>query len=362
MTLILKKHFQEELKKDDIQQDHHQIHAIDHFQHLFDNLIQTSHKKSSFLSMFKKTMPVPGIYLYGGVGRGKTYLTKLFFDNLPIKEKTRVHFHDFMRHIHRELEILTNQINPLQLIAKNIARKYKILYLDEFHVNDISDAMILAELLKSLFYNGVTLVTTSNIAPDDLYKDGLQRDRFIPAINEIKSHTHVIHLNGSTDYRKKELGENNAYFLTSEKNPQEEMETLFHVYANTVVQKNIYLKIAKREISIRALSGKTIWFDFDIICSAPRSSTDYIEIIHLYDTILISDVLQMNDEQNDKAQRFIQLIDILYDHQKRLILSAETTPESLYQGRRLAFPFQRTVSRLHEMRTPKYREKYHHIH
>ncbi|MBL4711545.1 MAG: AFG1 family ATPase [Gammaproteobacteria bacterium] len=328
-------------------------------------ILSTTRHRSFFyfikrLSPFKQFRPKPiqGLYFWGGVGRGKTWLMNLFYEELNIDEKCRIHFHHFMLDIHEKMASLSKQQhkqkNPLQQIAKDLAKKYKLLCIDEFIVTNITDAMILSELLHALFEYDICLVATSNRVPDDLYLNGLQRERFLPAINLIKKHTDVFNLDGGVDHRAALLEQSDVYYHPLTDDTFQQLAQKMDELAITNVVKNKALTILKREIQTLRCSDEIAWFDFKSICSTPRAAQDYIELAQRFSTVFISDIPVMDAFSDDKARRFIYLIDELYDRNVKLIVSASQPPDNLYKGEMLAFAFHRTSSRLIEMRSHKY--------
>jgi len=305
-------------------------------------------------------VPKNGIYLWGDVGRGKTWLMNLFFENLPITAKRRLHFHVFMQSIHQQLGKMKKQKNPLKIIGRSFARDTRVLCLDEFIVTNIADAMLLRGLLKSLIDNGVTLIVTSNRVPDDLYLNGLQRERFLPAIELIKQHTHVIHLDNGIDHRLALTEHSQLYLQPDSEQNNKQLETRFHELSAGLYQKNASITLFKRPVKTVALADKVVWFSFNIICSTPRAAQDYTEIARQFHTVFISAVPQMNAGNDDKARRFIYLIDALYDSKVKLLISAQQEPEKLYSGTLLEFAFHRTCSRLIEMRSQAYLAQQYH--
>lgn len=299
-----------------------------------------------------------GLYLWGGVGRGKTHLCDLFFDAVPIEAKRRLHFHRFMQRIHDDIRSLGETEKPLQQVADIWAKEAKLLLLDEIHVNDITDAMLLGGLCSELFDRGVTLVTTSNVPPDGLYKDGLQRQRFLPAIERIKAHTHVVEMVGETDYRLRLL-ETEAIYLVPDGNQDHKatdacLRAHFERLAFGTPTSANTLTVNQREIPIRGQAGDVVWFDFQALCATARSTNDYIDIASTFRTVLISNVPVMDETTNNEARRFVNLVDEFYDRSVKLIMSAEARPDALYTGKRLAFEFERSASRLTEMQTTEY--------
>ena len=294
-----------------------------------------------------------GLYIWGPVGRGKSYLVDTFFDCLPLSNKKRIHFHSFMRAVHHDLKNLSNERDPLQLVAKKWADEITVLCLDEFHVGDITDAMILANLLEGLFANGVTIVTTSNDKPSELYKDGLQRQRFIPAIQLLETKLKVIELAGPIDYRLRALEQAQVYYAPHAHGTIDELTERFAAIAGQF-ESNGAIEVEGRKIPTLARAEGAVWFDFAALCEGPRSVTDYIEIALCHHTLFLSDTPLFNNDMNDAARRFINLIDELYDRNVNLIISAAGEPEDLYAGERLEKFFRRTVSRLREMQSHEY--------
>ncbi len=315
---------------------------------------------SKFKSQPKPAMNAPkGLYLWGGVGQGKTYLMDIFYDALPFKEKQRTHFHRFMQKVHHQLAGITNVEDPLQIVADKIARECRVLCFDEFFVSDITDAMLLGRLFEALFKRGICLVATSNIEPDGLYKGGLQRARFLPAIAALKAHCDVLKLDSGTDYRLRELEQAEIYHWPLDKQADKVLTELFdHLSANDVEPESS-LEIEGRNVQVKHCAEGVVWFDYKAICDIPRGSADYIEISRCFHTVLVSNVVVMNDMSNDLASRFVNLVDEMYDHNVKLVMSAEVSAEKLYQGKKLAFQFERTVSRLLEMQSHDYLERPH---
>lgn len=340
--------------------DSAQLKVINQLQQLFQALIAIQPSPGLVDRLFKrKPAPAQGFYIWGGVGRGKTYLMDHFYEALPFTEKQRIHFHRFMQGIHAELKTLPKSPDPLHIIAGRLAQQIRLLCLDEFHVQDIGDAMLLAGFFKALFENGVTLVTTSNIPADELYKNGLQRERFLPAIELIKQHTTELHLEGETDYRTELLERTGTFHLNNNDDHNNLLQQQFSSLAPSNIIMAAKLKINHRDINTIAASDDVVWFDFKSICETPRSSADYIELACEYHTIIISDVPQLTEAKDDVAQRFIHLIDALYDHNVKTIISAATRAADIYAGKRHVFAFQRTSSRLQEMASEAYLTKAH---
>lgn len=296
---------------------------------------------------------VRGAYLWGGVGRGKTFLMDLFHASLGVPAR-RTHFHRFMQEVHGRLRELRELPDPLRRAASDVASGCRVLCFDELYVTDVADAMILAGLFEAMIRAGVTLVITSNAAPRELYRDGLQRQRFVPAIELIERHTEVIHLDGGTDYRLRQLERAPLYISTRTYDADRLLAQRFEAIAGEPGEEGGSLEIEGREIPVRRRHAGVIWFDFDALCAGPRSQADYIEIARSFHTVVISGVPRFDAARDDEARRFISLVDEFYDRGVKLVVSAEGPPASLYGGERLAFEFERTASRLTEMQTHAY--------
>jgi cell division protein ZapE len=311
------------------------------------------------LSRGRDLQPECGLYVWGGVGRGKTWLVDLFFQSLPFKSKQRSHFHRFMQLVHDELRKHKDEANPLDLIAERIAKRVRLICFDEFFVSDIADAMLLATLLRALFQRGVTLVTTSNVPPDDLYKGGLQRARFLPAIRLIKEHTEVFHLDSATDYRLRMLERSVTWFDPSSPEQRAAMEKLFVDIAGEQGSSNSILLLNHRRLHAYRQAEDVVWFTFKELCEGPRGQADYIELARCYHTVFLSDTPILSVEHENAARRFIALVDEFYDRNVKLIVSAATTIDELYRGTKLSFEFERTKSRLIEMQSQEYLAREH---
>lgn len=297
---------------------------------------------------------VEGLYLWGGVGRGKTLLMDLFYESLPIEHKYRRHFHRFMQRVHAERRALGEVEDPLAALARRWAGEFRVLCFDEFAVSDIADAMILGRLLRGLFAEGVTLVATSNSPPAALYRDGLQRRRFLPAIEALAKHTRVFELDGGTDYRLEVLTAAEIYHSPLDAAAETSLLESFTRIAPGAIELEPDVEVNGRPIPARRAAKGVVWFDFEPLCAGPRSQDDYIELARCYHSVLISGVPALTREREDPARRFIALVDEFYDRRVKLILSAEVPLEALYQGRRLEFEFERTRSRLAEMQSREY--------
>ncbi len=342
--------------------DETQLQAISHFQALYDRLTAGQGSKRNLVQRLfstKKSEQTLGLYLWGGVGRGKTYLMDLFFETVPIKEKVRYHFHRYMLSVHDDLKSLRDTQDPLAVTAKRFASRYRLLCLDEFAVLEIGDAVILARLLKALINNNVVLVTTSNTCPNDLYTGGLQRDRFLPAIKLINQHTNVVKISEGIDYRLKSLSGKTLYHSPLGDESDKALENDYRQICDGGEEFASPLEILGRPIRTQRQTHNLVWFEFNDICDGPRSKADYIEIANCYRTVMISNIPVLTWELENQAHRFIQLIDEFYDHGVHLIVSAEQEPESLYTGKRFTKEFKRTASRLGEMQTNAYLSRIH---
>lgn len=306
------------------------------------------------LSRFAKPKSVQGLYIWGGVGRGKTFLMDLFYFSLPFAEKKRVHFHHFMQQVHAALNKLQHVAAPLELIADQWAEQARVLCFDEFFVTDIGDAMLLGGLLAALFARGVTLVATSNVQPENLYQDGLQRARFLPAIALLEKHCQTLKLDAAMDYRLRALAQAEIYLVPADATANAKLERLFVELGTAEAVRAVTLDINARKLKALAKAGSVVWFEFAELCESARSAEDYIEIAREFRTVLVSHVPVLGRSGEDSARRFMFLVDEFYDRKVKLILSAEAAPAALYVGKRFVFEFQRTQSRLIEMQSQAY--------
>ena len=295
-----------------------------------------------------------GLYIWGGVGRGKTWLMDLFFHTLPFKERQRSHFHRFMQTVHDELKKHRDRADPLELIAEKIARKTRIICFDEFFVSDIADAMLLGNLFRGLFERGVTLVATSNVPPDDLYKEGLQRARFLPAIKLLKENTQIVHVDSKTDYRLRLLERATTWFDSRDAKTATALVNLFESMAGEPGAVDATLTLNHRRLHAKRHAGDVIWFTFKELCDGPRGQADYIEIARCYHTVFVTDIPSLGVESENQTRRFITMIDEFYDRAVKVIVSAERPVTELYHGAKLKFEFERTQSRLIEMQSQQY--------
>ena len=294
-----------------------------------------------------------GVYMHGGVGRGKSFLMDCFFNAVPLKRKTRLHFHEFMREVHRELADMHGTVDPLKVLGERMSKRFRLICFDEFHVADITDAMILYRLLESLFEHGVSIVTTSNFHPDGLYPTGLHRDRILPAIELLKARLHVINVDHGIDYRQRTLEQVEMYQTPLGERADAAMSAAFERLAEAK-DESPELNIEHRVLKARRRAGGVVWFDFRELCGGPRSQNDYLELAARFHAVLVSGVPQMSPRLASEARRFTWLVDVMYDRRVKLILSAEVEAEALYTEGPLAHEFPRTVSRLHEMRSAEF--------
>ena len=335
-------------KEHDLHPDPIQQSVVGKLNTLYDHFAKP-HKKS----WFGKGKAPKGFYIWGGVGRGKTMIMDLFYKHVPCDRKRRVHFNIFMLDVHSNVQLLREDgkgKDPLQQIAKDISKDVRLLCFDEFQVYDIADAMVLSELFKALFAEGVIVIATSNVAPDDLYKDGLQRARFLPFIPLVKKHMEVLHLDSPTDYRQQALRENGVYFIQQET----KMARVFDALTNGVRPVSEMVQVKGRTIPIEKAVDGHAWVSFTELCEKPRAAADYQALANTYHTVFINDVPRMGYDRRNEAKRFILLIDTLYDAGRRVVINAETEPQKLYHGDDHAFEFERTISRLLEMQGEEY--------
>ena len=346
--------YEAELKQRGYTTDPAQQRAIDALERCATEWTNYKQKRSNALKKMFVHPEIPrGVYMFGGVGRGKSFLMDCFFNAVPIKRKTRLHFHEFMREVHRELRELQGTVNPLDALGERIAERYKLICFDEFHVADVTDAMILHRLLDALFKAGVGFVTTSNFHPDGLYPNGLHRDRILPAIELLKQKLEVLSVDNGTDYRQRTLTHIELYRTPLGEAADEAMAKTFGELAEAHDEDPV-MHIESREIRSLRRAGGVIWFDFRTLCGGPRSQNDYLEIATQFHTLMLSNVPQMAVRQASEARRFTWLIDVLYDRRVKLVMSAEVLPEQLYLEGPMSHEFPRTVSRLGEMQSAEY--------
>ena len=356
-----------DLQRQGFSRDAAQAQAVAHLQGLYERLCaQELHGSQGARSWFQTLLgmggasndvsPVRGLYFWGGVGRGKTYLMDSFYESLPFEKKMRTHFHRFMRRVHGELRGLEGEKNPLEIVAQRLSREAVVICFDEFFVSDITDAMILANLLDGLFRRGVTLVATSNIVPDGLYRDGLQRARFLPAIALLNRHTDVVNVDGGVDYRLRALEQAELYHFPLDDTAESSLQSSFDslVPDKKEVRAEVILSVEGRAIAAKYEAEDVVWFEFDALCDGPRSQNDYIELAREYHAVLVSNVPQLGGRRDDQARRFLNLVDEFYDRGVKLIVSAEVALPYIYVGGRLSFEYERVVSRLLEMQSHDY--------
>lgn len=354
--------YQHNIDHSGFQYDATQAMAVQKLDDLYHRLIAAHNTKSSFgrfkslVGLSAKKTPEKGLYFWGGVGRGKTYIMDVFYDALPFEQKMRTHFHRFMKMVHEELEVHKGKKNPLELIANDLGKKYKVLCFDEFFVSDIADAMILGGLLQLLFERGVSLVTTSNIVPSGLYKDGLQRQRFLPAIKMLEEFTEVLNVDGGIDYRLRTLEQATLYHYPLSSEAENSLNDSFNALApdDQHIVEQASVNILGRDLIAKKECDDVIWFEFLEVCDGPRSQNDYIELATMYHTVLLSNLPQFTNKNDDQARRFINLVDEFYDRRIKLLISAQVSITELYESGRLTFEFERTQSRLLEMQSHDY--------
>lgn len=333
--------------------DPQQAEAVAALQEVYEQLIKRPPRRR--LGSRRKTWPaVQGLYVWGGVGRGKTYLMDQFYESLPFSPKMRTHFHRFMLEVHERRRAYPDTRDPIAKVAAEIAYQVRVLCFDEFFVSDIADAMILGRLTEQLFKRGVTLIATSNIPPQELYKGGLQRERFLPAIDRVLQHTRVLHLDSPTDYRLRALSKAEIYHSPDDAEAHSSLDEAFGEIAPEPGERDTRLLIHGREIKAIRLADGVGWFDFAALCDGARAAADYIEIARTHHSVLISGTPQLDKNQDDAARRFITMVDEFYDRGVKLIITAAVPLAELYVGKRLAFEFQRTESRLTEMQSQEY--------
>jgi len=357
--LEIRQAYEESLARDRHVRDPAQLEVVARLGQIQQRIENQRPPRRNLLSLLWRTRQsvansVKGLYIWGGVGRGKTFLMDLFFENLASEKKKRIHFHRMMQDVHNRVHALDDIEDPLDTVAADIASETQVLCFDEFFVSDIADAMILGRLLDGLFRRGVTLVTTSNSRPHELYKGGLQRQQFLPAIELIENNTDVIQMRGTLDYRLRLLQKAGTYLTPDDDRALAKLNAFFDESATSQIRENRELEINARPIVARKCAKGIVWFDFAALCDGPRSQDDYIEIARWYPVVILSGVPPLNPMRENQTRRFIALVDEFYDRRVKLIISASTTAEALYSGRRLTFEFNRTLSRLIEMQSAGY--------
>lgn len=347
-------YYREQAANGMISHDTEQLNTMRVFQRIYHDLVAEQEKRSGFFSFLHKPKSVRGLYLWGGVGIGKTFMMDCFFHTLPFKNKLRMHFHQFMHLIHEKLTLHQGEKDPLQVIAKELSQQAMVLCFDELFVSDITDAMLLGRLFKALFANGVSLIATSNVAPDDLYKYGLQRSQFLPAIALLKEKLDVMHIPTVIDYRLRHLKEAGVFYTPLNKESAQNMEKSFAVLTQGNRFSEAPITINDRQIKIKKRSHNVIWFEFNDLCHIPRSQNDYLAIAAQYKTIFISNIPIIEANEKDTICLFINLVDVLYDARVRIVISAAEPVDQLYNRGYKIMEYARTHSRLLEMQSHDY--------
>jgi cell division protein ZapE len=344
--------YQQHLDKRGLVADPSQRRAVDRLQQLYEEWTAYKARRNTALKRLIVKPPLPrGVYLWGPVGRGKSFLMDSFYLAVPLVRKRRVHFHHFMREVHRELDELKGSEDPIAEIAARTARRNRLICFDEFHVSDIADAMILGRFLDQVIERGVVFCMTSNYPPDGLYPDGLQRERFLPVIELLKQKLDLLRVDNGTDYRRLKMERLKVYHTGPQ--AEAELESIFQDLKD-VEEEDQPLDVEGREISYRKRAGGLVWFDFEALCGGPRSYTDYVDLARRFHTVMLSGVPRMSAKQADAARRFTWLVDVFYDDRVNLVVAAEAEPENLFLEGEHSAEFQRTVSRLHEMQSVQY--------
>ena len=346
--------YQKSLAERGYKADAAQLKGIAALQRCQDEWTGYKRQRSNALTKMLRYPDLPkGVYMYGGVGRGKSFIMDCFFQAVPLQRKTRLHFHEFMREVHRQLHELKGVQDPLEVLAQRMSRKHRLICFDEFHVADVTDAMILYRLLDAMFRNRMSIITTSNFHPDALYPNGLHRDRILPAIELLKSQLEVVNVDSGTDYRRRTLELANLYLTPLNDDTAKEMGDIFSKLAETA-DEDPELHIEYRVLKAKRRAGGVVWFDFQTLCGGPRSQNDYLELASRFHTVMLSDVPHMPVRMASEARRFTWLVDVLYDRKCKLVISAEVAPEALYTEGPMSHEFPRTVSRLNEMQSKEY--------
>ena len=343
--------YQQELKTRGFLPDPAQLRAVTALDRCAGEWVGYKHKRGNKLKKLINHPDIPqGVYLYGGVGRGKSFLMDCFYQSVPIERKTRLHFHEFMREVHRELRDLQGTINPLDELGERMAKRFKLICFDEFHIADITDAMILYRLLVAMQNNDIGFVTTSNFRPDELYPDGLHRDRLLPAIDLLNATMQVVNVDNGTDYRGRMLEQAQLYLSPCSDETEAIMQNTFNRLAESPDQDGL-LMIEERKLWAKRRAGGMVWFDFKVLCGGPRSQNDFLEIASQFHTVFLSGVPKMELRMSSEARRFTWLIDVLYDRRVKLVIQADVQPENLYTEGPMSHEFPRTASRLREMQS-----------
>ena len=334
--------------------DDAQAQAVHELERVWQELLQRYKASKKAFRRFRRQTAPQGVYMWGGVGRGKTWLMDQFFDSIPFRRKTRMHFHHFMQHVHKQLNKLSGQRNPLDLVADQIYKDAVIICFDEFFVSNVTDAMILSDLFQKLFNRGITLVATSNIAPDGLYKNGIHRDRFLPTIEMVKKNCTVLNVDAGVDYRLRVLKQAQLFKSPLTHDHQVWMAKRFTALTQTQTVSQEPIIINERLVETLGHTEDVLWCEFSELCLKPRSPADFIEIANIYNTVLVSNVPHLTDQLSDATRRFIYLVDEFYDRGVKLLLTSQDSIIEIYQGEKLAFEIERTRSRLLEMQSDEY--------
>lgn len=339
----------------DFVEDAAQVAVVNAMDVLWHQLVEFKSRRNRFLghSLFNPDVP-KGLYLWGGVGRGKTFLMDAFYVCLPYRRKRRIHFHNFMAEVHHEMKLLGYENDPLIALAERIAKSTRLLCVDEFHVDDIADAMILGRLVAALFERGVVLITTSNYPPDDLYPHGLQRQNFLPAIDLIKRELRVLHMGNGNDYRMRTMAREPLFLVPADAASEARMDALFERIASGSRQNDPHLEVRGRKFPTKKFAHNVVWFDFKELCGGAHAQEDYLDIAHRFPTVFLSHIPRMNADHAAEARRFTWLIDVLYDNNVRLVASSEVMPGEIDAEGLMSNEFSRTTSRLAEMQTQRY--------
>ncbi len=342
-----------------------QAAVVDELEALWHQLMEFKSRRNHFLGHSLLNPEVPnGLYLWGGVGRGKTFLMDAFYACLPYRRKRRIHFHNFMAEVHHEMKLLAGKKDPLLALADNIAKSTRLLCLDEFHVDDIADAMILGRLVAALFERGVVLITTSNYPPDGLYHHGLQRQNFLPAIELLKRELKVINVDSGNDYRLIEMAREPLFIVAVDAEgkaaSEARMEAMFERLTGGTQRHDAHVEIMGRPIPVKKVARSVVWFDFNELCGGAHAHEDYLAIAHLFPTAFLSHIPRMTADHAAEARRFTWLIDVLYDNNVKLVASSAATPAEIYTDGVAAGEFSRIASRLTEMQSMRYLELPHH--
>ncbi|MDO4223682.1 MAG: cell division protein ZapE [Acinetobacter sp.] len=334
--------------------DDAQAQAVGELQRIWQQLIDFEQNSKGFFARFRKNPHPDGVYMWGGVGRGKTWLMDQFYDAVPLERKTRLHFHHFMQYVHKELNKLSGQQNPLDTVADQICQQAIVICFDEFFVSNVTDAMILGDLFQKLFQRGITLVATSNIEPDGLYKNGIHRDRFLPTIDLVKKHCTILNVDAGVDYRLRVLKQAQLFKSPLSEETSQWLQGRFNALLGGKEVQHTPIQVNNRDVETIAHTDDMLWCDFKELCYKPRSPADFIELANRYNTILVSDVPHLNDVVDNPTRRFIYLVDEFYDRGVKLLLTSQDSIIELYQGEKLAFEIERTRSRLLEMQSDDY--------